>query len=125
MALVLTLYYGTELFHVKLAASYGWSLETKFSHGITYRKGDDLAGICALSCSDEETISHLFTKCIIWKNVLDHICDQFHLPCTPLMDSLSSSIRNWAGNFPRNSSLRHIPFHMMWIIWKAQNLAIF
>ena len=89
------------------------------------KRGRSGPGICALCYSDEETVSHLFSKCIVWKTVLGHICDQFQLPCPPLVDSPSSFVRNWADNYLKNPTLRSIPFHMMWIIWKARNLAIF
>ena len=85
------------------------------------KRGRSGPGICALCCSDGETVDHLFSRCSVWRTVLVHICDQYQLPFIPPMVSLSSFIRNWTGKFPRNPSLSHIPFHMMWIIWKARN----
>ena len=89
------------------------------------KRGRSSPGICALCFSNEETVIHIFLQCTVWKNVLDHICDPFQLPLPPLVDSPSLFVGNWAGNFPRNSALCSIPFHMMWTIWKARNLSIF
>ena len=89
------------------------------------KRGQSGPGICVLCNSDEETVAHLFTNCIVWKTVLGLIYDQYQIPCPPRMDSPSSFVRSWASNYRKNSTLWSIPFHMLWIIWKARNLVIF
>ena len=75
--------------------------------------------------SDEETVAHLFNDCIIWNTVLDTICEQFQIPCPSRVDLPSTFTRNWVGIYKKHSSFWFVPFHMLWNIWKARNLAIF
>ena len=75
--------------------------------------------------SDEETVAHLFNDCIIWKTVLDTICEQFQIPCPSRVDLPSTFIRNWIDIYKKHTSLWSVPFHMLWNIWKARNLTIF
>ena len=89
------------------------------------KRGKVGPGMCALCCSDGETVDHLFTNYFVWKTVTDHICDQYHLPAIPSKESLATVLRTWTGILPRSSPLCLLPFHMMWIIWKARNQAIF
>ena len=89
------------------------------------KRGKFGPGMCALCCSDGETVEHLFSTSSVWKYVAVQICEQYNLPAFPPSDSLWSMIRFWIGNFPRSSHFYLLPFHMMWIIWKARNQAIF
>ena len=75
--------------------------------------------------SNEETVIHLFSHCMVWKSVLDLICDQFQLTIPPRVDTISIFMDNWVATYPRHSVLYYIPHHMMWEIWKAQNHPIF
>ena len=40
-------------------------------------------GIFVLCNYDEESVLHIFSHCTFWKNVLSHICDQFHISPPP------------------------------------------
>ena len=89
------------------------------------KRGRSGPGICVLCKSEEETVVHLFNNCIVWQTVLGIICEQFQIPAPSRVDSPTSFVRNWAGNYVNNPTLLSIPFHMLWIIWKARNRAIF
>ena len=43
------------------------------------KRGFHGPGICALCCSDEETVEHLFINCSVWRTVADHVCDLLNL----------------------------------------------
>ena len=62
---------------------------------------------------------------MVWMSVLDLICDQFQLTIPPRTDTIAIFMENWAATYPRHSALYYIPHHMMWVIWKARNHAIF
>ena len=89
------------------------------------KKGFHGFAICVLCFSEEETVEHLFINCKIWRMVTDHVCDILNLAAFSPSVSLGEMIRGWIENLPRNSHFSLLPFHMMWIFWKARNRAIF
>ena len=89
------------------------------------KRGKYGPGICSMCFSNEETVIHLFSRCMVWKSVLDLICDQFQLTTPPCADTIAVFMDYWDATYPRHFVLYYIPHHMMWAIWKAQNHAIF
>ena len=89
------------------------------------KRGWTKPGICFLCYANEENIRHLFLNCPIWKNVLNLLCDQFHI--TPIVHNhnLRHFLVSWTDRFLEHSVGCYLPFFIMWIIWKARNLCIF
>ena len=54
-----------------------------------------------------------------------HVCDLLNLTAFVPSVSIGEMIIVWNENLPKNSHLHILPFHMMWIFWKARNRAIF
>ena len=55
----------------------------------------------------------------------EQVCEHLNLPAFTPYVPLNDMLIIWMGKLPRSSSLQMLPFHMMWIIWKARNQVIF
>ena len=53
------------------------------------------------------------------------VCDHFNLPAFPHYVPLVDMLSIWMGKLSKSSSFHLLPFHMMWIVWKARNQVIF
>ena len=89
------------------------------------KRGWIMPGICFLYYANEENIRHVILGCPIWKNVLNILCDQFHI--TPIIqnDNLKDFLVSWTDRFLEHSVGCYLPLFIVWIIWKARNLCIF
>ena len=70
-------------------------------------------------------MEHLFCFCLVWKSVADFICEYYNLPARFSEVPTVDFFKEWFGKFPKSSPLFLLPFNMMWIVWKACNLAVF
>ena len=89
------------------------------------KKGKQGAGICILCLKDEESVHHLFTRCPIWNNIRELICDFLQINFPPITTSIAEFLDSWITNHPSGSDYRYIPHHLCWVIWKSRNKAIF
>ena len=89
------------------------------------KKGKIGPGICSLCYTNEETVHHLFSRCLIWKSILDLLCDQLQFYIPPEVDTIEEFMDHWASIFPRSSALFYLPHHTIWAIWKARDMVIF
>ena len=55
----------------------------------------------------------------------DFISDFFNIPACTFGVPIADMLKGWYGKFSRSSHLSLLPFNMMWIFWKARNMAIF
>ena len=55
----------------------------------------------------------------------DFISDFFNIPACFLGTPTADILKDWVGKTPKSSPLFLLPFNMMWIVWKARNLAVF
>ena len=53
------------------------------------------------------------------------ISDHLQLYILHEADSIAEFMDYWASVYPRSSVLFYIPHHIIWVIWKARNKAIF
>ena len=89
------------------------------------KRGKHGPGICLLCNSNDETVDHLFSCCPVWKSVLGLLCDQMQLKIPPEDVPISEFFEYWASIYHCSSIHYYIPHHMIWIIWKARNRAVF
>ena len=82
-------------------------------------------GICPLCWSNEESVDHLFSYCLVWKTVADFIVDYFHIKVCISGIPSADMFNGWVGKIPKSSPLFLLLFNMIWIVWKARNLAVF
>ena len=54
-----------------------------------------------------------------------HVCDILNLTAFSPSASIGEMIRIWNEIMPKNLPFLTLPFHMMWIFWKAHNRALF
>jgi hypothetical protein len=91
--------------------------------GANYRKQGGIGpSVCSLCLKDEETTSHLFIHCettqFIWKEILNslNVTDAWKY------STLEDNLLQWFTQYPR---MRHIPFLVIWGIWKYRNKILF
>jgi hypothetical protein len=86
------------------------------------RRGGIGPTTCNLCLNDEDSTDHLFIHCVIskfiWKEVFSYlmIYDEWG------EKGLEDNLLKWFIKYPR---LRHIPFLVIWGIWKYQNKMLF
>ena len=84
-----------------------------------------MLGICALCSKAVDSVYHLFFHCIVWKNVIDIIKEQYHITPSFQSDDLCSYLEKWTDCFSKNSAYYYLPFLAMWVVWKVRNISIF
>ena len=89
------------------------------------KRGKTGPGIYLLCYSNEESIFHIFSRCLIWKCILGLIIDQLQLNIPPEAASISDFFEVWASTYQRSSVIFFIPHHAIWAIWKARNRVVF
>jgi ribonuclease HI len=91
--------------------------------GANYRKRGGIGpSVCSLCLRGEETTTHLFVHCAtsqsIWKEVLSYLKFPEAWYCSSLEDNLVL----WFTKYPK---MRHIPFLVIWGLWKYRNKILF
>ena len=91
--------------------------------GFNYQKRGGIGpSACTLCLKDEESVTHLFINCqctqLIWVNALTtlRIDNDWKSP------TIEENLKCWFFKFPNS---RHIPFLIMWDIWKYRNKLLF
>ena len=84
------------------------------------KRGKMGPGICPLCLADEETVLHLFSRCMFWKYLQALLCDQFQYYIPPEYDSIEKLMDYWVNTIPRSSPHFFLPHHTIWAIWKAK-----
>ena len=82
-------------------------------------------GVCALCYKVADCVQHLFFHCVVWKNVISLIQEQFNIYPSFQSDDLSSYLDRWTDCFSKKSAFYYLPFLAMWAVWKARNVSIF
>ena len=70
-------------------------------------------------------MEHLFSFCLVWKSVAEYIKEHFNLFVCLSGASIEFILKDWHNKIPRSSPLFLLLYNMMWIFWKARNLAVF
>jgi hypothetical protein len=91
--------------------------------GINYQKRGGIGpSVCALCLKDEETVMHLFVDCqisqLIWADVLTTL----RIDSEWKSSTIEENLKLWFFKLP---NLRHVPFMIMWGIWKFRNRILF
>jgi hypothetical protein len=91
--------------------------------GVNFRKrGGIRPSVCNLCLRDEETTNHLFMDCNttqnIWKDILNFLKMLGAWSCS----SIDENLKLWFIQYPK---MRHIPFLVIWGIWKYKNKILF
>jgi hypothetical protein len=91
--------------------------------GANYRKRGGIGpSICSICLRDEETTTHIFLHCettqSIWKEILSYL----KIPEAWSCSSLEDNMFQWFTQYPK---MRHIPFLVIWGIWKYMNKLLF
>jgi hypothetical protein len=91
--------------------------------GVNFRKRGGIGpSVCSLCLRDEETTTHLFVDCNttqnIWKDVMNYLKMSGAWSCS----SIDENLKLWFIQYPK---MRHIPFLVIWGIWKYRNKILF
>lgn len=81
--------------------------------------------VCALCLANLDSTQHLFVHCPVWLNLLSNLCDQHHLAPHTQSICLVEFLETWTNHFSKHNICCYLPFHTMWVLWKARNNCIF
>jgi len=98
-------------------------IEDRILTGINYQKrGGINPSVCALCLKEEESATHLFVDCQTTQFIWDNILTSFGIDSDWKRATIEENLKHW---FLKLANLRHIPFLIMWEIWKYRNKILF
>jgi ribonuclease HI len=91
--------------------------------GVNYqRRGGIGPSVCSLCLNGEDSTDHLFTHCVVSKLIWKEVLSQLMIHDEWGEKGLEDNLLKWFIKYPK---LRHIPFMVIWGIWKYRNKRLF
>lgn len=81
-------------------------------------------GRCPLCKSEEESIRHLFSACVVSQKIWEETTCLLKVKAQWGLDPLEEAWRKWWQNYPEGN-MRNLPLIFFWGVWLARNKSLF